>query len=203
MDVAAQKCAFQCNKLYSHRHLFPSFTNPSSTTQLDRNTHASIWHVFSHLTAKRQSRGQFPQCPDNPTGMGYSFPFPCQWQASYKLCSILPSPCLSTMTVFSGSSVARSPEGMHDLFQAVLNCHKLFCPHFYFPSFYSCPALLPLSLQHFFIAVFLERYLLLSPCPWITAYLSSLSLFLFVLMVFLIFLSSICWAGQAFAQTFH
>lgn len=72
------------------------------------------------------------------------------------------------MTVFSGSSVARSPEGMHDLFQAVLSCHKLFCPHFYFPSFYSCPALLPVSLQHFFIAVLLERYLL-SPCPRITA----------------------------------
>lgn len=81
------------------------------------------------------------------------------------------------MTVFSGSCVARSPEGMHDLFQAVLSCHKLFCPPFYFPSFYSCPALLPLplSLQHPFIAILLELYLLLSPCPWITASLTFLS----------------------------
>lgn len=82
-------------------------------------------------------------------------------------------PCLSTMTVFSGSCVARSPEGMHDLFQAVLSCHKLFCPPFYFPSFYSCPALLPH--QHTFIAILLELYLLLSPYPWITASLTFLS----------------------------
>lgn len=81
------------------------------------------------------------------------------------------------MTVFSGSCVARSPEGMHDLFQAVLSCHKLFCPLFYFPSFYSCPALipLPLLLQHPFTAVSLELYLLLSPCPWITVPLTFLS----------------------------
>lgn len=76
------------------------------------------------------------------------------------------------MTVFSGSCVARSPEGMHDLFQAVRSCDKLFCPPFYFPSFYSCPALLPL--QHPFIAILLELYLLLSHCPWITASLTFL-----------------------------
>lgn len=66
---------------------------------------------------------------------------------------------------------------MHDLFQAVLSCHKLFCPLFYFPSFYSCPALIPLLLllQHPFIAVLLELYLLLSPCPWITVPLTFLS----------------------------
>lgn len=87
------------------------------------------------------------------------------------------------MTVFSGSCVARTSEGMHDLFQAVLGCHKLFCPSFSFPSFYSGLALLPLplSLQHPIIAILLELYLLLSPCLWITAPLTFL--FLFSLMV--------------------
>lgn len=33
---------------------------------------------FLSLDSQEKSRGQFPQCPDNPTGMGYSFPFPCQ-----------------------------------------------------------------------------------------------------------------------------
>ena len=51
------------------------------------------------------------------------------------------------MTVFSGSRVARSPEGMHDLFQAVRSCHKLFCPPlFSIILFMPCPSPSPTSL---------------------------------------------------------
>lgn len=154
---------FQCNKLYSHRHLFHSFTNPSSTTQLDRNTHAKYLAPFLSVDSQDNPEASFPSALTTLQGRGIHFHSHANDKQVIN-CVQSYHPLFIYHDSLLSSSVARSPEGMHDLFQAVLSCHKLFCPHFYFPSFYSCPALLPPSFQHFFTAVLLEGYLLLSPC---------------------------------------
>lgn len=112
------------------------------------------------------------------------------------------------MTVYFAPCVTGYPEGIHDLSQAVLSCHKVFHPFLHFPSLYSCPSLpspSPLAFWVPFIATLLELYLPLSFSVWVIPppifpVFSSLSVcHHFPLIASLLFLSaSICWKDWAF-----
>lgn len=113
-----------------------------------RNTDFSRLYLAWQLL--RNCRLVSPQL-HQPSGDGKIAFIPLPYEKpSNKLYSVLlPFPCLSTVAVHFALCVTCCPEGIHNLSQDVLSCHKVFYPFLYFSSLYSCTSFLLPHLYHF------------------------------------------------------